>query len=176
MEDNNDSNNEIAQIMIDFLDYLERFAAFRKENDSEIQAMMRRAEERNDPPPSNDPQDMFNVDALIEVIEEHDIGKDFESYEHLKNAADLYHKYRAFTAEGRYYQRILAESQLKLLNKQLTTYSNWLKNAKKDVAKGNTDPQLLVSIKKMEEFLISMNNQKAKLELEVAAMQPHISN
>jgi hypothetical protein len=176
MENNKDPGDVIAEVLSDFLDYIKRAKAFRKEHAEYIKELKAQSDAQGLKVKPVDPQDIQKADNLVEAIEEAGLEDEIEGFDAFKYKGELYHQYRAFSAEGRYLTRRLTEAELSLSIAILNDSEDWLENAKEAIAEGDYDEGLPEAIKKMEKDIKKMKQEKAKFELQLAATHPHSGN
>ena len=162
------------EITSEYTAYLLRFLDFRMEHKEYLQPLLEKAQKENWP--RVDPQEIFNADAFVKEIEDAGLEDEIEDFDALKYKGFIYHQYRAFAAEGRYYDKTILELQISIFQEDLKKYERWLENPQKDVSEATTTPQSPEMVAELEKMIVSLKERISTLSLELAAKQPHLSN
>jgi hypothetical protein len=174
MDNKKDLRATFLEIRSEYTAYLARFAAFEAEHQEYLKPLLDEAEKANYP--RADPQEIFNADAFIEDIEAAGMEDAVEDFDALKYKKYVYHQYSAFIAEGRYYSKILLETEIAAYQEQLVNRELMLVNAQADLSSGNTAPHLSEIIALLKENIGLIKERMGILSLKLAAKQPHLRN
>jgi hypothetical protein len=176
MENKKTSLKSLTEIAEAYMDYRARFEAFKKEHHEYLEPMLREAEEAVADAKPIDPQTIFDADAFIKDIEAAGMEDDIEGFDLFRYKGYIYHQYKAFVAENRYYDRLLWEIQIEIGQAKLEEKEKMLIDAQEALSKDRPAPLLPRIIELLEENIVEMKKHIGLLTLELAAKQPHRSN
>ncbi len=183
MENNKDKYKGFANAAEYVQDIYARYAAFQAEN-AEYVAYIKQKEESGELEAGyNDPQDMMNVNEMINIIEtpEHEelLQEDpdlADAFERMKSTAAFYQKNDAFRKEMNVGMALLYADKIEAAENMITQMSQIIEAVKEHIAEKGSTPDLEDRLEQFETAMQYLKQDIALSQLQMNALQNELQN